>query len=55
MGFNGDILGAAYHTATDQTKTELVSDIYADLVGRRTHGSVHNMLLCAQQFVSSDD
>jgi len=55
MGFNGDFLGAAHHTTTDQTKTELVSDIHADLVGRRAHGTVHNMLLCAQQFLSSDD
>jgi len=55
MGFNGDILGAAHHTATDQTKTELVSDIHANLVGRRAYGSVHNMLLRSQQFVSGDD
>jgi len=55
MGFNGDILGAAHHTATDQTKAELVFDIHADLVGRRAHGSVHNMFLRAQQFMCGDD
>jgi len=55
LGFNGDFLGAPHHTTADQTKTELVSDIYADLVRRRAHGTVHNMLLRAQQFLSSDD
>lgn len=55
MGFNGDIFGAAHHTTSDQTKTELVSYIHADLVGRCAHGTIHNMLLRAQQFVSGDD
>jgi len=55
VGVDGDILGAAHHTAADQTKTELVSDIHADLVGRRAHRTVHHMLLRAQQFVSGDD
>jgi len=55
LGFNGDFLSAAHHTTANQTKTKLVSDIHADLVGRRAHGIVHNMLLRAQQFLSSDD
>lgn len=54
MGNDGDILGAAHHSATDQTKTELVSDIHADLVGRRDHRAVHNVLLREQQAMPGD-
>lgn len=45
VGVNGDILGAAHHTAADQTETELVFDIHADLAGRRAHRAVHNLFV----------
>lgn len=45
VGFNGDIPGAAHYTAADQTETELVLDIHADLAGRRAHRAVHNLFV----------
>lgn len=55
MGVNGDILGVAHYSVADQTETELVFDIHADLVGRRADRTVYNMFLRAQQLVSGDD
>lgn len=55
VGVDGDVPGAAHHTAADQTETELVPDIHADLAGRRAHCAVYNMFLRAQQLVSDDD
>lgn len=54
MGLDGDVPGAAHHTAADQTETELVSDFHADLAGRRAHRAVHNMFVRAQQLVPGD-
>lgn len=51
MGVDGGISGSAHHTAADQTETELVHDIHANLDGRHAHRAFHNMLMCAQQFV----
>lgn len=55
VGLDGDIPGAAHHTTADQTETELVPDIHADLDGRRAHRPVHHMLVRAQQLVPGDD
>lgn len=55
MGFDGDIPGAAHHTAADQTETKLVFDIHANLAGRRADRAVHNLFVRSQQLVSGDD